>query len=112
MSRKIAILGATGSVGTSTLDLIEREPDKFRVVALTANSEVRKLAEIARRTNAKFAVIADEHRLPELRDALSGTGIRTGGGAAAVVEAALSGADWTMAAIVGCAGLEPVMAAS
>ncbi len=110
MRRSVSILGATGSIGTSTLDLIEREPDRFRVVALTANSEARKLAEIARRTNAELAVIADERRLPELREALSGTGTRAGGGAAAVVEAAGSGADWTMAAIVGCAGLEPVMA--
>ncbi|MBA2919338.1 1-deoxy-D-xylulose-5-phosphate reductoisomerase [Sphingomonas sp. MAH-20] len=111
MTRTVSILGATGSVGTSTLDLIERAPERFEVVALTARSDVRKLAEIARRTRAKLAVIADERRLPELRDALSGTGIETGGGEAALVEAAAAGADWTMAAIVGCAGLEPVMAA-
>ena len=111
MRRSVSILGATGSIGTSTLDLIEREPDRFRVVALTANTELRKLAEIARRTNAELAVIADERRLPELREALGGTAIRAAGGQAAVIEAASSGADWTMAAIVGCAGLEPVMAA-
>ncbi|HEU4967738.1 1-deoxy-D-xylulose-5-phosphate reductoisomerase [Sphingomonas sp.] len=111
MKRTVSILGATGSVGTSTLDLIERAPDRFDVVALTARSDVRKLAEIARRTRAKMAVIADERRLPELRDALSGTGVETAGGARAIVEAAAAGADWTMAAIVGCAGLEPVMAA-
>ena len=109
--RSVSILGATGSIGTSTLDLVERAPDRFRVVAVTAHSDVRKLAEIARRTRAERAVIADERRLPELRDALSGTGTEVAGGAASVVEAAASGADWTMAAIVGCAGLEPVMAA-
>ncbi|MBE2993682.1 1-deoxy-D-xylulose-5-phosphate reductoisomerase [Sphingomonas sp. CFBP 13603] len=109
--KSVTILGATGSVGTSTLDLIEREPDRFRVVALTANCDVTKLAAAAIRTNAEFAVVADEKCLPELREALAGTGIRAGGGAEAIAEAASSGADWTMGAIVGCAGLKPVMAA-
>ncbi|MGC5795486.1 1-deoxy-D-xylulose-5-phosphate reductoisomerase [Sphingomonas sp. NFX23] len=109
--KSVTILGATGSVGTSTLDLIEREPDRFRVVALTANCDVAKLAAAAIRTQAEFAVVADEKCLPELREALAGTGIRTGGGAEAIAEAASSGADWTMGAIVGCAGLKPVMAA-
>jgi len=109
--KSVTILGATGSVGTSTLDLIEREPDRFRVVALTANCDVIKLAAAAMRTNAEFAVVADEKCLPELREALAGTGIRAGGGAEAIAEAASSGADWTMGAIVGCAGLKPVMAA-
>ena len=109
--KSVTILGATGSVGTSTLDLIEREPDRFRVVALTANCDVTKLAAAAIRTNAEFAVVADEGCLPELREALAGTGIRAGGGSEAIAEAASSGADWTMGAIVGCAGLKPVMAA-
>ncbi len=109
--KSVTILGATGSVGTSTLDLIEREPDRFRVVALTANCDVTKLAAAAIRTNAEFAVVADEKCLPELREALAGTGIRAGGGVEAIAEAASSGADWTMGAIVGCAGLKPVMAA-
>ena len=109
--KSVTILGATGSVGTSTLDLIEREPDRFRVVALTANCDVAKLAAAAIRTHAEFAVVADEGCLPELREALAGTGIRAGGGSEAIVEAASSGADWTMGAIVGCAGLKPVMAA-
>ncbi len=109
--KTVTILGATGSVGTSTLDLIEREPDRFRVVALTANCDVAKLAAAAIRTKAEFAVVADEGCLPDLRDALAGTGIRAGGGADAIAEAAASGADWTMGAIVGCAGLKPVMAA-
>jgi 1-deoxy-D-xylulose-5-phosphate reductoisomerase len=111
VKRSVSILGATGSVGTSTLDLIERAPEQFDMVAVTARSDVRKLAEIARRTGAKLAVIADERRLPELREALSGTRTEVAGGERAVVEAAGAGADWTMAAIVGCAGLEPVMAA-
>jgi 1-deoxy-D-xylulose-5-phosphate reductoisomerase len=109
--RSITILGATGSVGTSTLDLIEREPERFRVHALTANADVAKLAAAARRTGAALAVVADERCLPDLRAALSGTATRVAGGRQAVIDAAASGADWTMGAIVGCAGLEPVMAA-
>ncbi len=109
--KTVSILGATGSVGSSTLDLVEREPDRFRVSALTANCDVGKLAAAARRTGAELAVVADERCLPELRAALAGTGTRAAGGRAAVIEAAAGGADWTMAAIVGCAGLEPVMAA-
>ena len=108
--RTVTILGATGSVGTSTLDLVEREPDRFRVRALTANGDVARLAAAAIRTGAELAVVADETCLPALRDALSGTNTRVAAGRAAVVEAA-AGADWTMGAIVGCAGLEPVMAA-
>jgi 1-deoxy-D-xylulose-5-phosphate reductoisomerase len=109
--RSITILGATGSVGSSTLDLIERSPGDFKIVALTANCDVAKLAAAAIRTDAEMAVVADETCLPALQEALSGTNIRASGGAQAIVEAAASGADWTMGAIVGCAGLEPVMAA-
>jgi 1-deoxy-D-xylulose-5-phosphate reductoisomerase len=109
--KTVTILGATGSVGSSTLDLIEREPDKFEVLALTANGDVEKLAQAALRTRAKRAVVADESCLPALRDRLAGTGIETSGGRQALLDTAAMGADWTMAAIVGCAGLEPVMAA-
>ncbi|WP_375427464.1 1-deoxy-D-xylulose-5-phosphate reductoisomerase [uncultured Sphingomonas sp.] len=109
--RTVSILGATGSVGASTLDLIEREPDRFRVRALTANRDVPGLAAAAIRTRAELAVVADDSCLPALRDALRGTNIGATGGSKAVAEAAALGADWTMAAIVGCAGLEPVMAA-
>ena len=109
--KTVTILGATGSVGTSTLDLIERAPGDFRVRALTANCDVEGLAAAAIRTNAELAVVADESCLPALRDALRGTNIGAAGGPQAVCDAAASGADWTMAAIVGCAGLRPVMAA-
>ena len=108
--KTVTILGATGSVGTSTLDLIEREPAAFRVRALTANCDVKRLAEAAIRTRAELAVVADERCLPDLREALGGTDTRCEGGAQAVCDAA-AGADWTMGAIVGCAGLGPVMAA-
>jgi 1-deoxy-D-xylulose-5-phosphate reductoisomerase len=109
--RTVSILGATGSVGSSTLDLVEREPERFQVLALTANCDVDKLAAAAIRTRARLAVVADESCLPALRDALAGTGIASAGGYRALLDAAATGADWTMAAIVGCAGLEPVMAA-
>ena len=109
--KTVTVLGATGSVGTSTLDLIERAPDQFRVKALTANGDVASLAAAAIRTNAELAVVADEARLPALRQALEGSGIAAAGGADAVCDAARGSADLTMAAIVGGAGLRPVMAA-
>lgn len=109
--KRVTILGATGSVGSSTLDLIERAPDAFEVVALTANCDVDKLAAAAIRTRARLAVVADESCLPALRERLAGTGTEAAGGADAVCAAARLGADWTMAAIVGTAGLKPVMAA-
>jgi 1-deoxy-D-xylulose-5-phosphate reductoisomerase len=109
--RTVSILGATGSVGSSTLDLIERAGDGFEVIALTAHRDVAKLAAAAVRTAAKLAVVGDADCGPALADALSGTGIATAAGPDAVRDAAASGAEWTMAAIVGCAGLPPVMAA-
>lgn len=111
MRRSVTILGATGSVGGSTLDLIEREPERFEVVALTANCDVEKLAAAAIRTGARHAVVADESCLPALRERLAGSGVAAAGGAQAVCEAARMGADWTMAAIVGLAGLGSAMAA-
>ena len=111
MTRSLSILGATGSIGASTLDLIRRERDKWRVVALTANSQAQELAKLAREFGAELAVVADEAALPELRAALTDSGIEAAGGANALVEAAARGADVTVAAIVGCAGLAPTMAA-
>ncbi len=111
MRRKVAILGATGSVGSSTLDLIERAPDRFEVCALTAAVNVGALADAARRTHARLAVIGDPNHLPELEARLAGTGTRAAAGPEALAEAAAGEAEWVMAAIVGCAGLEPVMAA-
>jgi 1-deoxy-D-xylulose-5-phosphate reductoisomerase len=111
MSRTVTILGATGSVGRSTLDLIARNPQAFRIEALTAHRDVAGLAELARRFAAKRAVIGDAALGPALADALAGTGIATAAGESAVEEAAGAGAEWTMAAIVGTAGLKPVMRA-
>lgn len=109
--KRVSILGATGSIGTSTLDLIVRAPEAFEVVALTANRDVKKLAEAAIRTRARRAVVADPECLDALRDALAGSDTEAAAGPDAVAEAAAMGADWTMAAIVGTAGLRPVMAA-
>lgn len=109
--RSITILGATGSIGASTLDLIRHDHGNWRVLALTAHSNAAELAGLAREFSAQIAVIGDERKLPELREALAGTGIKALGGEAGLVEAAAAGADMTVAAIVGCAGLAPVMAA-
>ena len=111
MTRSITVLGATGSIGASTLDLIRRDRDGWRVVALTANGNVPELARLAREFAVEIAVVADEAKLPALREALAGTAIETAGGCAALEEAAARGADITVAAIVGCAGLAPTMAA-
>jgi 1-deoxy-D-xylulose-5-phosphate reductoisomerase len=111
VSRKISILGATGSIGKSTLDLIERSPERFEVVAVTAATNTVALAEIARRTNARMAVVADESRQTELQELLVGTKCRAAAGEQALVEAASAESDLVIAAIVGCAGLGAVMAA-
>lgn len=111
MVRSISVLGATGSIGASTLDLIRRNRADWQVVALTANGDATGLAKLAREFSAEVAVVADEAALPALREALSGTNIEAASGQDALVEAASRGADITVAAIVGCAGLAPTMAA-
>jgi 1-deoxy-D-xylulose-5-phosphate reductoisomerase len=107
---RLTVLGATGSIGTSTLDLVARNPDAFDVVAVTANSNPKALAEIALRHRAKIAVIGDDAHLAALRDALAGSGIRVASGPSALIEAASEPADCIMAAIVGAAGLKPTLA--
>jgi 1-deoxy-D-xylulose-5-phosphate reductoisomerase len=109
--RSISILGATGSVGASTLDLVRRNAPGWRVIALTASARVEELARLAREFSAEIAVIADERLLPDLRAALSGSDTIAAAGPKALVEAAARAADITIAAIVGCAGLAPTMAA-
>ena len=109
--RTISILGATGSVGSSTLDLVERNPDRFKIIALTAAKNVAALADAALRTSARLAVIDDASLLPELESQLAGSGCRAATGREALAEAASGEAEFVMAAIVGCAGLEPVMSA-
>ena len=109
--RTVTVLGSTGSIGTQTVDLLAREPERFRVCALVAGRNAALLAEQAISLNAERAVIADPAFLPALRDALAGTGIETDAGPDAVVAAAALPADWTMAAITGAAGLASTLAA-
>ena len=111
MKRKIAILGATGSIGKSTLDLVERSPERFEVVAVTAATNTETLANIARRTGARLAVVANDKGYADLQSRLAGTDCRAAAGEDALIEAACGDADLVIAAIVGCAGLRPVMAA-
>lgn len=111
-ARTVSILGATGSVGKATLDLIERAPEgQFDIIALTANTQAEELAQIARRVGAKFCAVADESAAEPLREALAGTNIAHGAGPEAVLDAARMNADWLMAAIVGAAGLAPTLEA-
>lgn len=109
--KRISILGATGSVGQSTLDLVNRDPDAFEIIAVTAFRDVEGLANVARKHTAKIAVIGDETLAGELETALAGSGIATAAGPQAICYAAAMDADFVMAAIVGAAGVRPVMAA-
>ena len=109
--RGITVLGATGSVGQSTLDLVARAPGAWKVHALTANSDAAALAVQARALGADLAVVADPAAYAALKDALAGSGIAAAAGPKALVEAAQLPADIVMAAIVGAAGLPPTLAA-
>ena len=109
--RSVTILGSTGSIGSNTIDLLQRHPERFSVAALTANRNIDLLAEQARKTGAKLAVTADPSRYNELKAALSGSDIRAAAGPEAVEEAAGMPADFVMAGIVGAAGLGPTLAA-
>jgi 1-deoxy-D-xylulose-5-phosphate reductoisomerase len=114
--RRVTVLGSTGSVGSSTLDLMEQAEatgtGAFEVEALTGGANIAKLAEQARRWKPKLAVTADPKRLTDLRDALAGTGVAAAAGEDAIVEAATRPADWIMASIVGAAGLKSAWAAA
>ncbi|HET8727928.1 MAG TPA: 1-deoxy-D-xylulose-5-phosphate reductoisomerase [Alphaproteobacteria bacterium] len=110
--RRVTVLGSTGSVGCNTIDLVERNPNRFEVVALTANRNAVLLADQSRRLRPQLAVIADEAKYVELRDALAGTGVEVAAGSRALVEAAERPSDWVMAAIMGFAGLAPTLAAA
>ncbi len=109
--RSVTILGATGSIGRSTLDVLRRAGAGFQVEALTAARNVQALASAAREFRPRFAAISDTACYAELKNALRGSGIETGAGRSAVIEAAARPADWVMAAIVGVEGLAPTLAA-
>src|SRR5215207_9379350 len=110
--RSVTVLGATGSVGMSTVDLLKRGNGKYRVDAVTAHKNAGQLAQIARDLNARLAVVADPAAYGELKDALSGSGIQAASGEAALIEAAERPADWVMAAVSGSVGLKPTLAAA
>lgn len=109
--RRVSILGATGSVGQNTIDLIARDPEKFDVIALTGGANITQLARDARSLRAEIAVTAFPDRLDDLRAALSGSGVEAAAGSQALTDAASRPVDWVMSAIVGAAGLAPGLAA-
>lgn len=109
--KSVTILGSTGSVGCQTIDLLERDPSSFDVVALTANQNVELLAKQALDLRPEFVAIGDESRFDALKGMLDGSGIEIGAGESAIAEAANRAADWVMAAIVGAAGLHPTLQA-
>src|SRR5258707_10546274 len=110
--RSVTILGATGSIGASTIDLVKREPQRYRVEAVSANTSAGALAVLARELGARFAAVGDPAAYRELKDALGGSGIAAGAGESALIEAAERPAQWVMGAITGAAGLRPTLAAA
>lgn len=110
-SKTLSILGSTGSIGQSTVDIVRHHRDRFTIEALVGNRNIAQLAADARELNAKLAVTADETLLGELRDALEGSGIDAAAGEAAVIEAAARPVDMVMGAIVGANGLKPTLSA-
>jgi len=109
--KRVSILGATGSIGQSTIDLIRRAPERFDVVALTGGRNIERLAQDAIAVQAEVAVTAHDELLEPLRAALNGSGVEAAAGQAALIDAAARPADWVMSAIVGAAGLRPGLAA-
>jgi 1-deoxy-D-xylulose-5-phosphate reductoisomerase len=110
--RTVTLLGATGSIGASTIDLLKRERERFRVEAVSANKNAAALAALARDLGARFAAIGDPAAYGELKSALSGTGIKAAAGEGGLLEAAERPAEWVIGAITGAAGLKPTLAAA
>jgi 1-deoxy-D-xylulose-5-phosphate reductoisomerase len=110
--RSVTLLGATGSIGASTIDLIKRQPQRFRVEAVSANTNAVGLAALARETGARFAAVGDPAAYRDLKNALAGTDIEAAAGENALVEAAQRPAQWVIGAITGAAGLRPTLAAA
>jgi len=110
--RRVTLLGATGSIGTSTIDLLRRDSARYEVEAVTAYRNGAALARLARNLRVRFAAVGDPDAYADLKEGLAGSGIEAGAGPAAMVEAAERPADWVMAAITGAASLEPTLAAA
>src|SRR6266852_6611551 len=112
VERSVTLLGATGSIGASTIDLLKREPGRYRVEAVSANKSAAALAALARELDARFAAVGDPAAYGELKAALAGTGIEVAAGESGLVEAAERPAEWVIGAITGAAGLKPTLAAA
>ena len=112
LPRTVTLLGATGSIGSSTADLLRRDPDRYAVEAVTAHRDASALSRLARELNARFAAVADPAAYGDLKSELAGSGIEAAAGEAAIIEAARRPADWVMAAITGAASLAPTLAAA
>ena len=110
-AKSVTILGSTGSIGVNTLDLIAREPEAFRVVALTANRNVERLIEQSQKFRPEIAAIGDEREYARLKEGLKGTNVQALAGEKGLLEAAAADAGWVMGGIVGAAGLKPTLAA-
>jgi len=110
--RSVTLLGATGSIGASTIDLIRRQSGRYRVEAVSANTKAAPLAALARELGARFAAVGDPAAYRELKDALAGSGIEAAAGESALVEADERPAQWVIGAITGAAGLKPTLAAA
>ena len=111
MSLTVTVLGATGSIGRSTTDLLAQHAGRFRVGALVGGRDAAALAKLALEMKPDFAALADESAGPALAEALSGSGIPNGAGESAVLEAVAREADIVVAAVSGAAGLKPTHAA-
>jgi 1-deoxy-D-xylulose-5-phosphate reductoisomerase len=112
LPRTVTLLGATGSIGSSTADLLRRDPDRYAVEAVTAHRDASALSRLACELNARFAAVADPAAYSDLKSELAGSGIEAAAGVAAIIEAAQRPADWVMAAITGAASLAPTLAAA
>ncbi len=110
-AKRVTILGSTGSIGDSTIDLIERDPEAYKIVALTAQSNWSKLADQAKRLRPEMVALGDRAGFASLKSALAGTSVRVVAGPEGICEAAALPSDWVMAAIAGAAGLKPTLAA-
>ena len=109
--RTVSILGSTGSIGRSTVDLLSSNRDQFKVIALTAQSNIELLAEQARILEPEIIAISDSQRLRELKEALSGSSVEVVSGVRSIIEVAERSADIVVSAIVGSAGLRPTLSA-
>jgi 1-deoxy-D-xylulose-5-phosphate reductoisomerase len=112
MTKRVSVLGSTGSIGKNTLDIIRRaKPGAYEIIALTANRSVDVIVEQALEFKPKFIALADPSKADELSEKLAGADIELGFGPDAIIEAASMSSDFTMAAIIGSAGLKPTLAA-